>query len=155
SDDDVSISDESLPSLSRKRPAATRGLECLSDARAALARLLGSVELFALTGAKSDVSVLRREAALIATNLCEVTAAFVAIEATHGETHTAREAMAGERNAEGVSSSINVDAGARALLEQMCAAPVEAVESALGETSLALNKMTAAFMRVAGAVDLE
>lgn len=129
-----------------------KGLEAVHAARATLARMLGALELFALSVPdEQDLHDVRQDAASIATNLCEITAAFVAVatqeEPAREPTEVAR--WGTPRRSDGRSRD------ARARLEQLCSFPATTMAGYLLETSVALNKMAGAFMRVAGCLDLD
>lgn len=127
----------------------------MNDARASLARLLGNLELLAMDGAHaSSLDAVHKDAASIATNLCAITSAFVALAAEEDvAAPPAPESSAVRPSVDEASS--NGMREMRAQLLNLCSVPVRRVESALSETSLALNKIAATFMRVAGCIDLD
>ncbi len=102
----------------------------------------------------SSLDAVHKDAASIATNLCAITSAFVALAAEEELVAPPAPASSAMRPTADVASSSGMRE-MRAQLLNLCSVPVRRVESALSETSLALNKLAAAFMRVAGCVDLD
>ncbi|HVJ89764.1 MAG TPA: hypothetical protein VM580_08150, partial [Labilithrix sp.] len=123
------------------------GLESVNAARAALARMLGTLELFALSGADEDgLEGVRRDAASISTHLCEITASFVALTAEEKPVSATAQVPPSETATPPPPASAEM----RMRLEHLCSFPVTTLAGILFETSIALNKMAGAFMRVAG-----
>jgi hypothetical protein len=136
--------------------ARAQGVESVNEARATLARILGTLEFLALGGPDANtLDALRDDAARIATNLCAITSAFVAMEQGEEEAVEEPTLRFARQNGSGITAHAPLDPKRRARLEHLCSAPVRSLGSLLCETSFALNKMAAAFMRVAGCIDIE
>ena len=103
----------------------------------------------------SSLDAVHKDAASIATNLCAITSAFVALAAEEEVVAPPAPASSAVRPAADDVASSSGMREMRAQLLNLCSVPVRRVESALSETSLALNKLAATFMRVAGCVDLD
>ena len=117
--------------------------------------MLGNLELLAIDGSQaSSLDAVHKDAASIATNLCAITSAFVEL-ATEDEKAAPPTPSTSEVRPSVDAAPSNALRETRAQILNLCLVPVRRVESALSETSLALNKIAATFMRVAGCVDLD